>query len=154
MKVQKAFYWLLLFGLGILALSFQGNLSLPLVSGSHQLEYADPTVQLPVYSDNTPLGKMEIGAVASDHSNYLPFVTVPSPGGIFYISPNGNDAASGISPAQAWACRSDWAIPNSRSPEMTALMLNTEPPVDSTVTLSLYSSYYLLTILLTAPPAG
>ena len=58
------------------------------------------------------------------------------------------------SPFHAWYWRSDWTIPNSRSPFMMAFTLNTDPAVDSTVTRRLYSLRFLLTILLMAPPVG
>jgi hypothetical protein len=95
MKVHKSICWLILLLSGFLVLAFGNHVSFPLATAATPLP-AQPNTDYPV--TNQP----QI-TVASNHTSYLPLITVPEPANTFYISPTGNDAASGRSPAQAWA---------------------------------------------------
>jgi hypothetical protein len=95
MKVHKSIYWLILLLSGFLVLAFGNHVSFPLASAA---------TLLPAHlnADYAVANQSQM-TVASDHTSYLPLITVPEPANTFYISPTGNDAASGRSPAQAWA---------------------------------------------------
>jgi hypothetical protein len=57
-------------------------------------------------------------------------------------------------PLKAWYCQSDWATPNSSSPERIALMLKTDPPVASTPQRMPWLALSRLSSRQIAPPAG
>jgi hypothetical protein len=95
MKVHKSIYWFILLLSGFLVLAFANHVSLHLATAATPL----PTQ---LNADYPITNQLHI-TVVSNHTSYLPLITVPEPANTFYISPTGNDAASGRSPAQAWA---------------------------------------------------
>jgi hypothetical protein len=95
MKVHKSIYWSILLLSGFLVLAFANHVSLPLATAA---------TPLPAHLNaDYPVTNQPHMTVVSNHTSYLPLITVPEPANTFYISPTGNDAASGRSPAQAWA---------------------------------------------------